>query len=225
MDIFKRVGVFGDSILKGIQLDFENKRYRVENNIDVGSIERKHSLVINNYSMFGCTIKKGISMLQKRLTHEQNYDIVVVEYGGNDCDFLWKEIAERPDEEHNPNTPTEMFVNIYRQIIETLKAKHIMPVLTTLPPIDPQRFFDWFCAGLNKDNIMRWLGSVNAIYRSQETYSHLVEKIALETKTRLVDIRSEFLKHRRIEDLLCEDGTHPNTKGQEIITNCFLNFA
>jgi lysophospholipase L1-like esterase len=225
VNFLRKVGVFGDSILKGIQVNVDSKRYCVNNNIDIEQISHKHSLVINNYSLFGCTITKGASMLQKRLDNGKTYDIVVLEYGGNDCDFNWKEIAENPNDEHFPNTPLDIFVAAYRQIIGILKAKCITPILTNLPPLDPQKFFDWFCRGLNKSNILKWLGSINTIYRAQETYSRIVEKIAFETKSRLVDLRGAFLKHRRLENLLCEDGTHPNTDGQKVITDTFLNFA
>ncbi|MDR1984208.1 MAG: SGNH/GDSL hydrolase family protein [Prevotellaceae bacterium] len=224
MGILRNVGVFGDSILKGIQVDTENKRYCVKNHINFEQIGSKHNIVINNYSLFGCTIKKGCSMMQKRIENGKSYDIVVIEYGGNDCDFNWKEIAVNPDAEHAPNTPLNIFFATYCQIISMLKKKCIIPILTNLPPLDPQRFFDWFCKGLNKDNILKWLGSINAIYRAQETYSRMVEKIAFETNTHLADLRSAFLEHRRIDTLLCEDGTHPNTDGQKIITDVFLNF-
>ncbi|MDR1506150.1 MAG: SGNH/GDSL hydrolase family protein [Treponema sp.] len=224
MGALRNVGVFGDSILKGIQIDTENKRYCVKNYIDIEQISQKHSLVVNNYSIFGCTIRKGGLMLQKRIDNGKSYDIVVMEYGGNDCDFNWKEIADNPDAEHTPNTPLDVFFATYCQIIGMLKKCFIVPVLTNLPPLEPQRFFDWFCKGLNKNNILKWLGGINTIYRAQETYSRMVEKIALKTKTHLVDLRSAFLKHRRIEDLLCEDGTHPNTAGQKIITETFLDF-
>jgi lysophospholipase L1-like esterase len=165
-------------------------------------------------------------MLQKRLDNGKTYDFAVIEYGGNDCDFNWKAIAEKPDAEYAPNTPLEIFVSTYRQIIAVLKARCIEPILTTLPPLEPQRFFDWFCRGLNKANVLKWLGgTVNTIYRVQENYSHLVEQIALETKTRLVDLRGAFLRHGNIAGLLCADGTHPNTAGQKIITDTFLSFA
>jgi lysophospholipase L1-like esterase len=218
----RNAGIFGDSILRGIQLDRENKRYRVDNHIDLAEIGRKHSLVIDNFSMFGCTIRKGISILQKRL-EKRKMDVAVIEYGGNDCDFNWKEISERPGEKHEPHTPLNVFAAAYYQIIRTLKEKCIVPVLTTLPPLEPQRFFDWFCGSLNRDNILFWLGSISNIYRFQENYSRVIGKIAAETKSLLVDLRGAFLEHRRSEDLLCEDGIHPNTAGQEVITGAFLD--
>jgi lysophospholipase L1-like esterase len=219
----RNAGIFGDSILRGIQLDGENKRYRVDNHIDLAEIGRKHSLAIDNFSVFGCTIHKGVSILRKRL-EKRKIDVAVIEYGGNDCDFNWKEIAERPAEKHEPHTPLGAFSAAYHEIIRTLKEKCIVPVLTTLPPLEPQRFFDWFCGGLNRDNILFWLGSVSNIYRFQENYSRVIGKIAAETKSLLVDLRGAFLEHRRSEDLLCEDGIHPNTAGQKVITGAFLHF-
>jgi hypothetical protein len=88
-------------------------------------------------------------------------------------------------------------------MINFLKKKCIEPIITTLTPLEPQRFFDWFCKDLNKDNILKWLGTVNTIYRFQEQYSHAIEYIAYETKTLLVDIRSAFLRNFRIDELLC----------------------
>ncbi|GHT79616.1 lipase/acylhydrolase [Spirochaetia bacterium] len=223
MDILRKAAIFGDSILKGIQLDPETKRYGVKNCIDLEKIGNKHSVYIDNFSMFGCTIIKGNTMLQRRL-EKRSFNICVLEYGGNDCDFNWKEISERPHDKHLPNTPLDVFVNTYRKMIHTLKEKGIEPILATLPPLEPQKFFDWFCKDLNKGNILKWLGTVNTIYRFQEKYSRAIELIAHETHALLLDIRGAFLNNFRVDTLLCEDGTHPNSDGQRVITETFLNF-
>ncbi|MDR2125542.1 MAG: SGNH/GDSL hydrolase family protein [Prevotellaceae bacterium] len=220
----KKAAVFGDSILRGIQLDSCTKKYIVNNCIDIDQIEHKHLVSVDNFSVFGCTINKGNMMLQRRLG-KMSFDIAVLEYGGNDCDFNWKEIAERPYDKHIPKTPLATFIDIYLKMINLLKEKCIEPIVATLPPLEPQWFFDWFCNGLNKDNILKWLGTVNTIYRWQEKYSRAIEYIAYKTNTLIVDIRSAFLQYFRIDDLLCEDGTHPNSKGQNVITETFLNIS
>jgi lysophospholipase L1-like esterase len=223
-EAMRKAAIFGDSIFKGIQLDSNTKKYIVKNCIDLDKIGNKHLVSIDNFSMFGCTINKGNKMLQHRL-EKRSFDIVVLEYGGNDCDFNWKEIAERPYDKHVPNTSLATFIDIYLKMINLLKEKCIKPIIATLPPLEPQRFFDWFCKGLNKDNILKWLGTVNTIYRWQEKYSRAIEYIANKTDTLVVDIRGAFLEYFRIDDLLCEDGTHPNSKGQNVITETFLNFS
>jgi lysophospholipase L1-like esterase len=72
---------------------------------------------------------------------------------------------------------------------------------------------------------LKWLGSVNTIYRYQEYYSRAVEQLSAATGALLVDLRGAFLELRRIDRLLCEDGTHPNTEGQKIIMSAFSSFA
>ena len=225
MKIYRKIEVFGDSLLKGIQVNPKNNRYHVDNHIDVEGLEKTHSLSIKNFSKLGCTITKGFSLIESRLKNGEAYcDAIVMDYGGNDCDFNWKEIAEKPEGEHLPNTPLGIFVDTYHKIICLLKENGIRPILTNLPPLDAQRFFDWYCNGLNKTNVLEWLEGVESIYRWQENYSKTVEKIAIETDTLFVDIRGAFLKQGRIKRFLCEDGTHPNTEGQRIITEAFFDF-
>lgn len=219
------IGLFGDSIFKGIQLNPINKKYYVNNNIDLEMISKKYSLQVKNYSSFGCTVTKGFGLLKKRLEKSIECDAIIMDYGGNDCDYNWKAISEDPKGEHTPNTPIELFTQTYYTIIHTLKKKGVLPILTTLPPLEPQKFFEWFCKDLNKSNIIMWLGEIKNIYFHQENYSKLIEKIALETKVPLIDLRDAFLKSGNVNDLLCEDGTHPNTMGQKIITSSFTNFA
>jgi len=225
MNIVRKIEVFGDSILKGIQLNPRNKRYCVDNNIDVDLLSSTFSLDIVNRSRFGCTVKKGLSMLNKYLDNKPNCSVILMNYGGNDCDFDWKAISENPDEKHEPNTPIKDFISIYTGMIEHIYKKGIRPVITNLPPLDPQQFFDWFFKGLNKDRLLNWLGGVNRIYRFQEYYSHTIEEIARATGTLIVDLRGAFLKEAHIGTLLCIDGVHPNTEGQKLITQEFTRFC
>ncbi|MBC7960248.1 MAG: SGNH/GDSL hydrolase family protein [Vallitaleaceae bacterium] len=225
MDKILNVGLFGDSILKGVQINPINKKYYVCNNIELDILSQKYGLQIKNYSSLGCTVTRGREVLKRRLENNVECDAIIMDYGGNDCDYNWKAISENPQDEHNPNTPLELFTETYCGIIDTLKSKGILPILTTLPPLQPQKFFDWFCRDLNKNIVLKWLGEINRIYTHQENYSKAVEKIALETQVPLVDLRGAFMKHGDIDALLCEDGTHPNTLGQKIISNSLSNFA
>ena len=225
MNMQKRVEIFGDSLLKGIQLNPQNLRYHINNHIDVKRIEKTHFLDIRNFARFGCTVTKGLALIEKRLKGDEPFcDAIVMDFGGNDCDHNWQMVSERPGENHLPHTPFDVFVETYHKIIVRLKENGIRPIVTTLPPLDAQKFFHWFCSGLDKASVLNWLGDVHLIYRWQERYSRAVEKIAAETNTLLVDLRGAFLKHRSLQRLLCEDGTHPNTEGHQIITQAFLDF-
>lgn len=225
MNDLKRVDVYGDSILKGIQLNDRDERYFVDNHIDFDMLCTRFRLEIRNFSRFGCTIQKAWSILQKKLDGDFACDAVVMDFGGNDCDFNWTAVANAPDDEHQPHTPLSVFVDTYHTIISALRQKGVLPILTTLPPLDAHRYLNWFCKGLNQDNIVKWLGDIDAIYRYQENYSRTVQVIAAEAKVPLVDLRGAFLHHRSIGRFLCNDGIHPNTEGQFVITQAFAQFA
>ncbi|MCL2055922.1 MAG: SGNH/GDSL hydrolase family protein [Oscillospiraceae bacterium] len=225
MKIIRKIEVFGDSILKGIQVNPQSKRYHINNNIDIGMLSDAFSLCITNHSKFGCTVTKGKAMLDKFLSETKGCTAILMDYGGNDCDFKWQSISENPDAAHEPNTPIGKFTAIYTELIKKISDKGIRPIVANLPPLEPQRYFDWLSKGLNKENILRWLEGVNTIYRYQENYSRTVEEIAENTGAMLVDLRGVFLKHRHIGRYLCEDGIHPNTEGQSLITQELARFC
>lgn len=225
MKHIRNVEVLGDSILKGIQVNPLNKKYQTKNDIDFEMLSSKYSLSIKNESRFGCTVTKGARILLKLLDKGLDCDAVVMDFGGNDCDYKWAEIAQHPDKSFSPNTPLDQFLKEYTNIIHLLKEKGILPILTTLPPLEPQRFFNWWCQNLNKENVLKWLGSIDQITEHQTMYSKAIEQLASEEHVPLVDIRGAFLRHGNIPDLICEDGTHPNSKGQAVITEAFQLFA
>lgn len=80
-----------------------------------------------------------------------------MEFGGNDCDFNWKEISEKPLEMHKPKTQIEDFVKIHTETIDKIKAMGKIPVMLSLPPIDAEKYFSRISKGLNAENILKWL--------------------------------------------------------------------
>lgn len=219
------IQVVGDSILKGVQLNAETGKYVTENHIDDRRIADAYALEIENHSHFGCTIVKAAKLLERMLQRGLRCDAVVMDFGGNDCDYKWAQIAADPDGVHLPAVPIEEFTQWYKKVIDMLRQHGILPILTTLPPLEPQRFFDWWCRDLNKENVLHWLGGVVNIYAHQEKYSRAVEDVARAEQVPIVDIRRAFLEHGHIDELLCADGTHPNSKGQQVITRAFEEFA
>ncbi len=221
-----RILISGDSIMKGVVLNSETRHYSISGELDPTEFCSRYGLVIENKSRFGSTIGKGLTFLQRALDKNGECRAVILEYGGNDCDFDWAAVASAPEEEHLPKTPLPEFCEKLRGAVASLRARGIEAILTTLPPICSERYLTWVCRdGLEPKRILRWLGDVNAIYRYQEMYSHTVERIAEELDTPLVDLRSAFLQNRRLEDFVCLDGIHPNESGQKIIRAAFSDFA
>lgn len=211
------VCVFGDSVTKGVVLDGE-KKYTVLRDSFANMIKSSANLVLRNYSRFGYTVSKGLDSLLKHRAELKDYDYIALEFGGNDCDFNWAEVSAAPDGEHQPKTPIDLFVEKYTQMIEAVKHAGSCPALLSLPPIDAQRYFAWISRGLNPANILKWLGDVERIYRWHEMYNIAVCRLAKDTETPLLDISSAFLETCHYQQLICDDGIHPNEKGHALIS-------
>lgn len=211
------VTIFGDSILKGIVL--QNGRYTVHREWEKRFME-DHDITLVNRSRFGCTIRKAMGLIRRdcEKPHAAG-DSVLLEFGGNDCDYDWSEIAGDPAREYDCKTPPETFRAEYRKAIRLIRESGRTPVLATLPPIHSERYLRFICrGGLSKENILTWLGDVEAIYRWQEKYSDIVTKLSAEEGTKLIDLRGAFLRDGRApEVLLCDDGIHPSLSGQGLI--------
>ena len=92
-------------------------------------------------------------------------------------------------------------------------------MVLTLPPIHSARYLDHICrGGLNRDNIVRWLGDVENITRWQADYSEMARRTAREKDVLCVDLRAAFPREpSELEEYLCEDGIHPSRLGQGLI--------
>jgi acyl-CoA thioesterase-1 len=168
---------------------------------------------------------KGVSKLKNDIVKD-NPDIVLIEYGGNDCDYNWNEIADHPESVHEPKTDFNQFEEQLKEAVNFLKTKKIIPILMTLPPLNADRYLKWVSKNnpLAELNILKWLGSVTRIYWWQERYSSTIIKVAEETKTRWIDIRGAFLQHPDFNQFLCVDGIHPNQDGHKIIADKIIDF-
>ncbi len=214
----KSVYAFGDSILRGVIL--ENDKYVISKNNFSNICKNTLGVSIENKAKFGSTITNGQKSLEKNIQNLKNYDYVIFEFGGNDCDFNWKEISENPGIEHKPNNTIEDFKKIYTNLINKVKQLNVAPVLLSLPPIDSEKYFKKVSSNLNKENILKWMDNDrNFISNWHERYNLETFKLAINNKIPIIDITSRFLESRNYRQFLCEDGIHPNEKGHEIIAN------
>lgn len=212
------VCVFGDSVSRGVVFDSLLDRYTLLKDSFVNCVHSVSGISIRNYSKFGSTVTKGLEMLRRHTEELKNYDYIVLEFGGNDCDYNWAEISADPDREHTPNTPPALFTQEYGQLISDVKRNGSRPVLLTLPPIDAPRYFAWVSRGLNAANILKWLGDVEHIYRWHELYNLAVCRLAHDWGVPLIDISSSFLAAGNYQKFICQDGIHPNESGHRLIS-------
>ncbi len=213
------IALFGDSVSKGVVFDEAKNKYIFIKDSFANLFASLKNLNLLNFAKFGCTISKAKIIIQKHENEAVNADYTILEFGGNDSDFNWEQIAKNPDRVHIPKTPIDVFSAEYIKTIEMLRKKGAVPIMLNLPPIDEHKYFEWFSRGLNKENILKWLGgSVEYIYRWHEMYNMEVCKIASNYNVPLIDIRSAFLKKRDFSNYLCADGIHPNEQGHRLIS-------
>ena len=240
------VFLFGDSVARGIILDEAGKYTPIRDNFGtLAAAQLGVSLV--NKARFGCTITKGLDIMRRFLSGKRatalptaakaaekgepgegsgTAGIALLEFGGNDCDFLWDEIAAHPEAEHLPMTPIEEFSRMYGEMIASLRSVGVIPVILTLPPLVAERFFDWVTRnGLNRAAILSWLGDVQQIFRWHESYDKAVRAVADENSCTLLDIRKAFLDSRDYRRYICGDGMHPNREGHRLIEASLMEYA
>ena len=216
---------YGDSITKGIIYDNDKSKYEIIKENFTNIIENNIKGSVYNAGKFGNTIIRGLNKMYNDVI-KKSPDIVLIEFGGNDCDYKWDDIARNPDMEYKPNTDIITFHETLLTMIDNLKANHIFPVLMTLPPLDPLKYFKWIAKGdsFAEKNILHWLGTKNSLFTWHNSYSKMINNVANETNTVLIDVRAEFLKYNDYSRFLCKDGIHPNTEGQSLIATIILKF-
>ena len=218
----------GDSIIKGVLVQSEGERSRyslAEKSIVECCAERLGGESLNLGKM-GCTIEAGERILNRCLDKMSGAQYVLLEYGGNDSDYNWQEIAEAPEKEHFPRTRLEVFEQVYERVINKIKEMGAIPLVLSLPPMDAERYFAFFSQKWEdgfRANVMRWLGgSTNTIMSGHELYNLATMRIAQRTGAQWIDVTSGLLKGHNFRAYLCDDGIHPNERGQRMIAEAVL---
>ena len=221
----KIIFLFGDSIARGSYFDFEKKRFAYNNQCYFELLKDKINAKLMNNSRSGNTLPMGLETLNRLLETEP--DIVVLAFGGNDSDLVWKEVVETPGDPHYARTDHSVFFTVLKQTIEHLSYEEIIPILLTVPPIDAEKYLDFVSEynEYNKSRILQQVGSAAYIYAWHERYNAAVIRAASETDARLIDIRTAFLFENNYRDYLCEDGIHPNEKGHALIADCIQRYV
>lgn len=224
------VCAFGDSVMKGIVADRDNStgrglKYRISEMGFAERCRRSLNIEVDNFARFGGIVSQGTKLVERYKEKIRNSDFVLFEFGGNDCDYDWSAIAKDPREVHKPKTPMQQFVKIYSSMIDTVKSLGSTPVLMSLPVLDPERFFKYVTQGLDKSNVLKWLGgTVLSIDRWHGMYNMAVFRLGAMKKVPVIDITSVFLEKKNYSEYICEDGIHPNERGHGLIEGAIMEF-
>ena len=216
-----KIQIYGDSIMKAVLVD-ENYKYHQISSQLLDQLQQETGVTATNRAHFGYTAARGQSVLQRDLDKGLDCQIALLEFGGNDCDHNWLEVAQSPEEEHLPNTPLPKFIDTLKEMALSLRSHGIQPMLMTLPPLDAEKYLGFIGRrGADTKAVLSWLGDVQMIYRWQEMYSGAVALLAARLDLPLLDVRSRFLSRRDYTSLIARDGIHLTQAGYELIYDSF----
>ncbi|MCI5990793.1 MAG: SGNH/GDSL hydrolase family protein [Candidatus Cryptobacteroides sp.] len=226
---------FGDSVMKGIVTESEKScesgqmRYVISENSFTSICEKRLGARISNFGRFGNTVRRGLRDVRRHFMQVEGAQYALLEFGGNDSNHNWKAISENPDGDFTPDTEPAEFIEGYKELLETVRSGKCCPVILSLPPIDPVKFF----RNISRDftpvqvrNVLEWLGgTVNPISNWHEMYNLELYRLAASSNVPVIDITTCFLSRRNYSDYLCEDGMHPNEEGHKLISDAILSFS
>lgn len=229
----KQITALGDSIIRGVVTSSSqieaNAHYSILDDSFSSRCGATLGIDIRNHGRYGNTVRNCLRELNRRKDLIAASEFVVVELGGNDCDYHWNEIAADPLRRHLPITPIEEFIVLYNRLIEGIRNLGSRPIILSLPPIISDLYFNTFTRKMNisqKCNVMEWLGgSTEYISRWHEMYNVQLFKMARRLSTPIIDITTPFLEISDLGRYFCEDGIHPNENGHRLIAETICRVA
>lgn len=215
----KNVITFGDSIMFGIVVNPDNMRYVKPKEYSLHEIGMQKGFSLTNLSKMGRDSKDGLKVVKEYIESHGAPEYAVVEYGGNDCTYNWSELSINPAKENGrPRVELLDYVDNLKQITTLLQENGSKVYYMNLPPIDSERHLDWIVKdGLNKNNILSFLGSADTIKRVHSEYNAEMEKLAKTLNVQILDVREKFNSVECLSDYISIDGVHPSRIGLKLI--------
>ena len=214
------IHVWGDSIAVGITYNETRKRYVISKERCPKRIADELQFKVVNNSKMGATVLDGLERFET--AKPVKGALCVLEYGGNDCNMDWAEVAEHPDEPPKPKVELPEFMSKLEEFIHKVEAKGMRAMLITPLPLNAEKFFNWVSQGLDREAILQAVGEVQNIYGWQERYAIAVRNVAAKTKTPLIDLRDTMLSNKEYPNLICRDGMHLKDDGYRFIADHLL---
>jgi lysophospholipase L1-like esterase len=219
----KKLVIYGDSILRGITYSEQMGRHKLCAGYDLKTIS-DIGYEVKNRARMGATIVRGMDILESTLDECGENAVVLFEFGGNDCDHDWHAVSEHPNETNLPRIDEKTFVSCYKDAIAKARASGATVVMANMIPIDAERYMQTISRSNSYDNILSWLGDPSMLYRFQEHYNRIVERLAAEVGCPMIDLRGAFLLSHDYKALISADGIHPTEAGHDLIEKSLREF-
>lgn len=215
-----KIVCFGDSLTRGVSFVKGRLRIIKENYPQVLQqlfSENNESVSVVNKGVFNDNSNLLLNRLEKDVIDEKpNY--VIIEVGGNDCNFKWDEVAEKPWEDHQAIVPMQQYLDNLKTIITNIKQNDITPIIATLPPLDPVRYYKNISSRYSPA-ISHWISEVGGIDYWHSMYNRNLNRLADEYNILKVDVRSALKKAGNLVEFISDDGIHLTAEGYKVLSN------
>lgn len=208
---------FGDSVTRGISYVHGRLRILKDNYPSLLSkvLEPMGSYTVLNKGVFN----DNSTLLVERLDRDVldvSPDYVLIEIGGNDCNFRWDEVAVHPDDPHEPTVPLQNFLNNIRTIVERVQHAGAVPVLMSILPLDPVRYYERLFETYGK-SIAHWIALCGGIEHWHGRYNRALKKLSSSMTVATIDLRTTFKRSADLQVLISDDGIHPTSEGYQVM--------
>ena len=116
--------LWGDSIGKGVIYNPERKRYCLAQHRCSKELSAA-GLNLDNHAQMGATVLDGFEDFCQ--TETQPGSVAVIEFGGNDCDLDWEQVAAEPERFHDGKLSLAAFREMLVTFIRTARARQTAP--------------------------------------------------------------------------------------------------
>ncbi|MCO7126810.1 SGNH/GDSL hydrolase family protein [Sporolactobacillus shoreicorticis] len=214
---------FGDSVTRGIT--FVRGRFKI--------IRENYPALLQRFlGEEDEVINKGVfndnsDLMVQRLDHdvlEEHPDLVLINVGGNDCNFSWDQVAKLPDSEHVPIVPIDRYLSNIKLMIDRISAAGALPVILSLLPLDPARYYQSLMTHYSH-SIGHWIGMCGGIEHWHGMYNRALKEFCKKSGTTLIDVRSAFKRKGDLSELINEDGLHPTAQGYKAFAEIVAGYV
>lgn len=217
---------FGDSLTRGVSVVKGRLRILKENYPaalqELFSQKGEDDVTVINKGVFNDNSDLMLSRLEKDVINEHP-DYAILEVGGNDCNFKWNEIVEKPEEEHQAIVSLDRYLANISLIVTKIRESGITPIIATLPPLDPARYYQTISNQYNS-SVGKWINKVGGIQHWHGMYNYHLNKLADELAVPKIDVRSAIKKSGNLIHLISDDGIHLTAEGYQAFSQAVYNY-
>lgn len=218
-----RIVCFGDSVTRGVS--YVRGRLRIlKDNYPVllGETLAPLGYSIVNKGVFndnsdGLVERVGADCL------DTDADCVLIEIGGNDCNFHWDEVALHPNDDHEPIVPLGRYLANVRSLVTKLREAGKEAIFLSILPLDPVRYYERI-SEQHGTAIAHWIARRGGIAHWHASYDRSLRELLTAMQVPLIDVRKAFWQNSvspaDFHDLIGDDGIHPTEAGYQLMSDC-----